>query len=1541
MLNSLSYFRHLMALATVLLLSTTPCWALDTDIYQANVKQNCYILLDASGSMAFGVYESNVDYGAMYDYLLTLNEDTDPDDSYTSSTYTGYIYDKVRKDYLESWAEANKAYLTADQYNSLMNYYLNYYKQHEVKNRIYLVPGDIGITAMTKDGETLLFTGDAADPDYIWYSDHLIDTYTDIDSSGNLVAAFPDDPDREPLLTIDADGYILYNNKRLPNSQDILYRHSQQLYGGGKIEDGFGDLLNAPGYYFSGKTAQLDEVSKIPEEDSNGKLIPIDAKGDEEIAFFFITGNWMNMQQVYNLRYITNNPVPQGAGTGDAAWEFEHFPLADNAWPLMDYDLDYPEGDALYGPNLDYRQSITHQGAQQIRIRIPRTITIMDNATNTEQTIDVFDVNATEIAGINKNRPGDPADWLIITDAAGNEVARYNNSNEPPADGWSPVINGDTAIVRLVTGSDNHGTGFIVDQYAYNDDSDGYLMKNRLGVATSSILRTIEEFRGKINWGTFTFPVPNGSDGAVSHQVINPNLNDDENRENISADFKNVTAGGGTPIGEALQEVFEVGYYQHRSSIDNLLCRKNYAIVLSDGFPSTDDNWGLIGDITGDPHLPFEDWDGDGFTADPYQYASPPPNYYDDVAEWMYNHSWLDKTEVADPAQSYVNVSTHHVSFGFQNPLMENAAAQSGGMFITAYNEGQLNAAFYALALSISEAVSFTAPVVSVDEANKIQHGDDLYMGQFLPMDSQYWPGNLKKYKLGDGSDERPDIWQIYDGSNNEATDLYGRFLDNRDGFWGDENDDNDLDEFGGPDIREDGVGEVLTERVEANFTSGSYTDRNIKTVIGGSLVDFNRDNVDPDHLGLDSSDTLTRDKVINWIYGYTFDADPTTGDPIATRDWALGAIVHSRPTVVDYYDASDHAIITKRYITVCANDGMLHVFDDTDGSEVFAFIPPDVLTRLPQLETEFDLTLVDGSTKLFRRDAQPKYLFFGMRRGGYSYWKLDITDSNPNTWTVSQFTDSELGQSWSDLEIVKIRTGASTYTDVAIFSGGYDPTEDNYPEPFNDLDNNGTPYASNGNLDANEWKSSVATQDINNNGQYDIANPGTDSMGRALYVVDVDTLSTLFSVRYDETTNSPSTLGTYSSTTQQTRTDMKFCFPATPTVAPISQDYTYIDGGGVTVTDRMYNVLFAIYAPDIYGNLFRINYDYSNGSKLWQVKKIFSANPASTNESSELRQGTDSSDGGRKVFYGPAVSWQGAGRYFDPENYNYPGTTFSNHNRITSLFFGTGDREHPSYQLVRNRFYALYDDSLVSANNGSGSVAVSTAPYTENDLLNLTCDELGINTVQSSMTAAQTLAFKTNLMNVLTDDVLNIDYDDAMELDGAGSGENDAKGWYIILEDQGDSIYCAHCDYAGTVSDTEGGRDYHAGEKILSQVTLFNKILYFTSYQPAYDDPCAPEGNAFVYALNYIDGSAALNLNVLNDDSSSDDPIKKDVTDRYGKHSGVKGIPSNVEVIIRGDEAGGLTSIGGSVVGPGGPGKGYQIPTPDLGLNLYYWIER
>ncbi|OKY76716.1 MAG: hypothetical protein BM485_01195 [Desulfobulbaceae bacterium DB1] len=1485
--------RVSLLLSLVLCLSTSAT-ARDTDIYSVNVKQNCYVLMDSSGSMNFGVYEHSIDYGKMFDYLFTLKDSPVGD-------YGDYIYDTV----------TNSSF---------------FYQNHKPAKQIYLWKGRIGATIATVDGQDVAFSGDAADPDYLWFMANLVDTHTVIDASGNLA----DDGTGLRRITVDADGYIRLDNVRLPLGLDIKAHDFATLYNGSVVDSGFNGLLNAPGYYFSGYEGvavnALDQVET----------------GDLDV-YFFVTGNWVNMQAMYNLHYTTNNPEPPGAFQGDPAWPFEPFPITPDSWAEIGHVLDYPEGAVNYLNQLsetDTARTIVHAGAKYIQVHFSD-----------------FDVQR------NNNVATFTKDYVKIYDQAGNVVAQHDNDNKPISanDGWSPVITGDTVALKLKSDNSTTGRGYTIDKIrvVYEEAAGGsYVMQSRLDVAKDTLVYVVEEFRGKLNWGFAAFK--NG-DGAQIESALNPNLNDDENRAAIVEHIEGVKAEGGTPLMEALQDVFEQGYYIKRHELDNLLCRKNYIISMTDGFPSDDDDPSRIGGVT------FSDWDKDEWTQDPYQGLGNKPDYYDDVAHWLYTHSWMDKTEVVDPANSYVNVTTHHIAFGAKHPLLRDAAEESGGEYIVAYNKEQLVAAFYSLALMMSEAVSFTAPVVSVDAVNKIQSGDDLYMGLFLPMDSAYWVGNVKKFKLGDGSVDRPELFMIYDHANREAVDSSGQFLDNTAAFWGDDLDVNDTDNYGASDVKEDGAGEVLLEDVNYFFTNGLYWSRPIYTWKDGDgdgdkeMVKFDSTSITAADLGV--ADNATRDKLINFVHGYTYDADAVTGVPLGVRDWVLGSIIHSRPVVVDYFDTTDPVLpLTKRYIVVGSNDGMLHAFDDETGREVFAFIPEDILPKLKDVQANYMYDTIDGLITLYRRDKNPKYLIFGERRGGGAFWNLDISDADPSKWTVAwNYTNAEITQSWSEVKVASVPVGITadgekSFKDVVIFSGGYDPEEDLFPEPFNDLDLNGTPYTDQGNLDNQEWTKTNAAQDVYNDDIYNTYNPQMNEHGRGVFVVDIDDPAAVTNVTLGDGSSEQIlpfsvTYGAASVTTGVTQTlpDMKFSFPASPTVVTGTDRYIYSDGGGTT-TGLKDNVLLSLYAIDIYANLYKVRFDfdveyagtYKVSSANWLVDKIFSANPGSKSGSGTMGGGIDTVDVGRKAFYPPAISWGGSKDYFEAGNYYFPDVAFDA-KIMASLFFGTGDRENPRYTMIRNRFYAVYDDSSVSATlSGTTDVPVTSSPYVEDDLLNLTCDELGTDSIikdcylgalDGLCDATDTSGdMKKYLRSLLTDDAV---YGTTPAMEAGSLHENDAKGWYIVLEDQGDSTVCQHMTYPTFVDAvTSSGHDDHQGEQILSQAILYYGTLYFTSYQASISDPCNPQGNGFVYALNYLDASAAYDLNFPDSD-------KLDITDRYKKFTNIYGIPSGFTIITSGGHAAAMASMGGAVIGPGpDPDNPYEIETPGLGLELYYWRD-
>lgn len=1501
--NLLKQTGSMAVLFSLLFWQSTAAYCKDTDIYSVNTKQNAYVLMDSSGSMSSGVYESAIDYGAMYDYLFTLN---DSPAAQGADNYDDYIYDTVNNND-------------------------NLYGHHKPGDKIYLWKGDVGVSIANVEGEDIAFSGDAGDRNNYWNPNDLIDTHTLIDSDGNL----SDDGTGQRRITADSEGYILLDDIRLPLGLDIKAQNIVTLSDGTITNKGFTGLLKAPGYYFSGyEGVALNALNQVED-------------GDDDI-YFFVTGNWVNMQAMYNLHYTED---PQGvAGSGDAAWKYETFPVPTSSWIQSGRYLNYPVASVNYTDGLtenDTAQTIVSAGAQYIQLHFS-----------------AFDVEGDSSSATFNS------DYLKIYDLTGTQVIQYDNDNKPTDvdDGWSSVIPGDTAVLKLYSDNSGTGTGYTIDKIrlVYEAAAGGsYLMQSRLDVAKDAMRYIVNAFRGKMNWGFASFG--DNANGASLDMILDPGLSDDEQRTDILTAIDLVTASGYTPLMEALQDIWNDGYYGISDDLDELLCRKNYIISMTDGFPSNDDDASRIDGVT------FDDWDADGWTQDPLQGQGYKPDYYDDVAHWMYTHSWLDQSEVSDPANSYTNVTTHHIAFGAKHPLLEDAAGESGGEYIVAYNKEQLISAFYSLATMMSESVSFTAPVVSVDAVNKIQSGEDLYMGLFLPQDSTSWVGNLKKFKIGDGtSTDRPKRFMIYDRDNNEAIDSTGQFVDNLSGFWGDDYDPSDTDNYGAADIKEDGVGEVLLEEVQGYFSTTDYWARPIYTWKDGAMVKFDRDHITAADLSV--PDDMSRDKLVNYIHGYTYDAATTTGTPLAVREWILGSIIHSRPVVVDYFDTSDSELpLIKRLVVVGSNDGMLHVFDDNNGREVLAFIPQDILPQLQHVQANALYETVDGPITLYQRDKTPKYLIFGERRGGRYFWNLDISDSDPLQWTVAwNYTNPEIAQSWSEVKVATIpvaitAAGEKSFKDVAIFTAGYDPEEDFFPEPFIDQDSNGTPYMEDGSIDSSEWLASTASQDVYDDDIYNLYNPEMNEQGRGIFVVDIDdpalvTSATLANGATSQLLPFSVTYGTVPVTSgaAQTMEEMKFSFPASPSVVTGTDQYYHKVWGEETIREVKTNVLLSLYAVDVYANLFKARFifdienistglvpDWQLNSATWKVDSVFNGNPGSTSSRAEMGGLDDSNDQGRKAFYPPSVSWGGSKGYFEAGNYYFPEVTFANKDKLASLFFGTGDRENPQYTMIRNRFYAIYDDTAVTAElhpplEVATDVPISSAPYFEKDLLNLTCDEFGEDSIitscylgdldgacdDSDETSANT-DMKAYLRSLLTDDAV---YGTPAALEYGQNYENDAKGWYIVLDDQGQT--CDHMEYASSIlADSDFEHDNHHGEQILSQPALYYGTLYFTSYQATTDDPCTPQGNGFSYAINYQDSSATYDLN----DSHQG---KKDITDRYKKFNAISGLPSGFSIITSGGQAAAMANMGGALIGPSPEPDSFPIDTPGLGLELFYWLD-
>lgn len=856
------------------------------------------------------------------------------------------------------------------------------------------------------------------------------------------------------------------------------------------------------------------------------------------------------------------------------------------------------------------------------------------------------------------------------------------------------------------------------------------------------------------------------------------------NRAALSAAVDSLAASGATPLGETLFEAMRY-FSGGKTAFGNTIgvdasgnytspiqasCQRNYVIFVTDGMSTADDNTTVLKSIC-------TNGDCDGDSQEPTHLS----HSLDDVAKYLFDH---DMSSTFDGTQ---NVTTFTIGFGDVGSdaaavSLLNRTADSGhghGQAYLAGDQAELTTSITQIVSNILEInTSFVAPVVPVSPENRTASASRVYIGLFRPINGDAWDGNLKKYGLDSNNyltDKDGKYANYVDLINNSTKQLGGDGFDDRtnlslplgavngsfvltsSSFWSATVD--------AGDVTSGGVGEQLVSRSTA---------RNMYTYMGSNknLTDasnaFSTTNSAITATLMGVADDTAKNKVISFVQGFDAYDDNSNGNTAEKREWIMGDVLHSKPMVVNFhryvFTSTNEAdcSVNKTMIFVGSNDGMLHAFNDCDGSEAWAYIPQDLLPDLQYIHGATHTYFADASVFTYVYDANHDgiisaadgdavILLFGLRRGGGTnvvpasgyYYALDVTDpATPRfLWSLSSDVAgfSELAETWSEPKIVKLKDGGS-YKIAAIIGAGYDNLNED---------------ARYGATQTFPGTGAVVNSDT---GAGAITSTGTSApaspTGRGLYVVE---LATLTSSNVPSYTHSGEKIWGFtwgSSNTATTSTGMTFS---------IASEIAVIDSQGKGYTDRLY-------AVDTGGSLWR--FDLTGTDHVaWTGRRVFTPNPGVG--------GT--ADTGRKAFYKPSVVME---------------------NGFDMVFYGTGDREHPLNTNVVDRLYAVRVRDTESA---------STPVKTESSLVDVTENQL-----QASY-ASQTVATAT-ITSILSQLQTN-------------------EGWFIRLNES-------------------------AGEKVLSTPTVFNRVLYVTTFLPlgtVVVDPCQPSnlGSNNQYALNYLTGEA------------------------------------------------------------------------------------
>ena len=406
---------------------------------------------------------------------------------------------------------------------------------------------------------------------------------------------------------------------------------------------------------------------------------------------------------------------------------------------------------------------------------------------------------------------------------------------------------------------------------------------------------------------------------------------------------------------------------------------------------------------------------------------------------------WLRNTDQSSTLDGDNTVITHTVGFALSDnasakKFLADVATAGGGKAYTADDASALASAFSSIIQeALASDTTFVSATAPVNSFNRQDHKDQLYFSLFRPSNTDRWPGNLKRYRMGiqNGSP------LVLDADGSAAIDANsGFFRSSARSWWSSGND--------GSNVVLGGAANQLP----------SPTSRNLWTNINGDTT-------------LNRIETLTEAQTkfgtnhsdwINYIRGYE------SGTTTARN--AIGDPIHSTPSVVTYectgtVDSYGNCSNEKQSVIVGTNEGFVQMFDTNTGAEQFAFMPKDLLSNIGRLAANANMNPshvygMDNSVTVWANDKDKNgaidgsdfvYAYATMGRGGRNIYALDIT--NPTApklkWQIQGGSGdfSRLGQTWSAPVKAKVKVGA-TVRDVLIFAGGYDTNQDKKPAPAN-----------------------------------------------------------------------------------------------------------------------------------------------------------------------------------------------------------------------------------------------------------------------------------------------------------------------------------------------------------------------------------------------------------------------------------------------------------------------------------------------------------
>ncbi|MCG6201139.1 pilus assembly protein [Psychromonas antarctica] len=615
-----------------------------------------------------------------------------------------------------------------------------------------------------------------------------------------------------------------------------------------------------------------------------------------------------------------------------------------------------------------------------------------------------------------------------------------------PKDGRSgPYI---TTVNNIFSGSD--AVTLYSGNYIYWYNTVGVTNKSRLVIAKEAIENLIKS-TPSVDFGLAVFNYNYGTPARNGGRIVDKVMTRDQSEalgetQGLIDKVNSLIASGNTPLCESMYEAYR--YYAGKgvyygdddstampvrdssAETDGVYlspfkpCQERaYVILMTDGQPTSDgDANSLVATLTGKGSI--ED------------------SYMPTLTEWMNNFD-ID----GDSSNGEQHITTYTIGFGQSavddaGKLLTETAVRGGGEYYPATSSAALQKAFQATILDIlNSSSSLSSPAIANNNFDRTRSLDSVYYSMFMPSNKSVWQGNIKKLTMNAAG-------ILVDRLGVPAINADGNIKDNASTYWGGDQDGNAVAEGGIASM----LGDTTTRKILSNISASALlepTAANLKTYYG-----LTTDAQLSLELDVDQSDLSD---YLNWLKGLDVDDQNVNGQVTDYRSDIFADPLHSKPLAITYTE-NDQQVVR---LLVGTNAGFLHMFTDNGDtvSENWAFIPAQLLPYGLSLRDapdssahQYGLDLSPIAIKVYQSGSVQKIIaIVGMRRGGGSYYALDITnaDAPKLAWKIDAATAgfTELAQTWSmpSIGTFSYKEGSvATVKPGLVFGGGYDTNKDN-----------------------------------------------------------------------------------------------------------------------------------------------------------------------------------------------------------------------------------------------------------------------------------------------------------------------------------------------------------------------------------------------------------------------------------------------------------------------------------------------------------------